>query len=299
MRELSVLALLALVSATELAAQSGDVPPIVKSLVNAERAFSRASIENGMRSAFLEYLTADAIIFRPRPVEGRRWYEERENPAGTLRWEPVFAVSAAAGDMGWTTGPWEFEAEGAGGPSVTYGHYVSVWKKQPSGAWRVVIDGGIVHPSPATSVAEATLDGYRRLAAFSETRPDLGAERALLLTWDHSFSTATTEDGFRAAFTHFASADVRVYRMGGLPLVGKGGAAAGLTGAQLPASWEPMAADVSESGDLGYTYGVAKAEAEGAEDASSYLRIWQREPGGDWLLALEITNPIPSGSGQD
>jgi len=51
-----------------------------------------------------------------------------------------------------------------------------------------------------------------------------------------------------------------------------------------PASWMPMHAVVSKSGDLGYTYGVG--------GAFSYLRIWKKAEG-KWAIVLDLASPIP------
>src|SRR5262245_51009985 len=83
------------------------------SLVAAERAFARASKDKGIREAFLEYLADDSIVFRPRAVSGRKWYQDRPESGGHLSWEPAFAEISRGGDLGYTTGPWSFRAKDA------------------------------------------------------------------------------------------------------------------------------------------------------------------------------------------
>jgi hypothetical protein len=46
--------------------------------------------------------------------------------------------------------------------------------------------------------------------------------------------------------------------------------------------WTPQAAFVSASGDLGYTYGLAKAEREGG-----YMRVWRNQDG-NWKVAYDL-----------
>jgi ketosteroid isomerase-like protein len=62
----------------------------------------------------------------------------KENPAPTsqLSWEPEFADIAKAGDLGYTTGPWEVRRTPQDAPAG-YGHYVTMWRKQPmvNGRW--------------------------------------------------------------------------------------------------------------------------------------------------------------------
>ena len=47
-------------------------------------------------------------------------------------------------------------------------------------------------------------------------------------------------------------------------------------------------ADMADSGDLGYTYGIA--EASGGK-LSSYLRIWRRM-GGRWRVVVDLALEI-------
>ena len=102
-------------------------------LVAAERAFSAMSVEHNMRDAFLEYMTEDAILFRPLPVNGRSVWKDRPGSKATLIWEPSHAELAAAGDLGWTTGPWEVRPppDSTGAPSApdtyAHGHFTTVW----------------------------------------------------------------------------------------------------------------------------------------------------------------------------
>ena len=61
-----------------------------------------------------------------------------------------------------------------------------------------------------------------------------------------------------------------------------------------------MAAEMSISGDLGYTYGIS--EVKTGESGSvvnrrgSYLRIWKKQSDGEWKVVLDMANPIPSDS---
>jgi ketosteroid isomerase-like protein len=66
-----------------------------------------------------------------------------------LTWTPVHADMAASGDLGYTYGTYEFRSIGkAGKPSIEYGKYVSIWKKQKDGSWKVVMDMGNSSPRP-------------------------------------------------------------------------------------------------------------------------------------------------------
>jgi ketosteroid isomerase-like protein len=265
------------------------------SLVSAERAFSKTSVSKGIREAFLTYLAGDAIVFRPHPVEGRKWYQERPATPALLTWEPAFAEISRAGDLGYTTGPWEFKPDSAKDGPSTYGHYVSVWKKQPDGAWRVVIDVGIVHPKPETPAAGPTFPAMTKRKAAPSV--DVEAERAALLNVDRAFAKASASQGAVVAFTSFVADDARFYRMNTFPLIGKEKARSALSEKPGLLTWQPIAADLSRAGDLGYTYGSAEfkptANDNGAVESSCYLRIWRKDTNGAWKVVLDLDSPIP------
>jgi hypothetical protein len=108
---------------------------------------------------------------------------------------------------------------------------------------------------------------------------------------DNDFSNTASAEGYRGALKEHSSSAVRIYREGHFPFVGIGALEKDFTG---PSRWSPISGEVAKSGDIGYTYGIASADAgETDPGKSSYLRIWKRQAGGSWKLVLEITNPIP------
>jgi hypothetical protein len=80
------------------------------SLVEAERAFARTSVQKGIRESFLEFFAEDGINFQPHPVKTREAILKRLAPATrppvVLNWEPAYADISRAGDLGYTTGPY-------------------------------------------------------------------------------------------------------------------------------------------------------------------------------------------------
>ena len=60
-----------------------------------------------------------------------------------LTWTPTDAVMSPDGDMGYTWGHYVGHSKDANGnPVVTSGRYITVWRKQPDGTWKVVLDAG-------------------------------------------------------------------------------------------------------------------------------------------------------------
>jgi ketosteroid isomerase-like protein len=61
----------------------------------------------------------------------------------TLRWRPTRAEILIPGNIGYTVGRYErFKADSVGTIRKEIGTYATVWKKQPDGSWKVLLDTG-------------------------------------------------------------------------------------------------------------------------------------------------------------
>ena len=67
------------------------------------------------------------------------WREEGEIPSFTLTWEPEHVVVSESGELGYTFGSNAISVDDSTGASTTTkGKYVTIWRKQPDGSWKVV-----------------------------------------------------------------------------------------------------------------------------------------------------------------
>lgn len=67
-----------------------------------------------------------------------------------LTWTPTDAVMSPSGDMGYTWGHYEGHSKDANGnPVKTSGRYMTIWRKEPDGTWKVVLDAGSNEPADA------------------------------------------------------------------------------------------------------------------------------------------------------
>ncbi len=280
----AVLCLLGLSSLSALAASAG-APADLRSLVEAERAFSRLSVEKGIRTAFLANLAPDSIVFRPLPVSGRKVYEESPEAAAKLTWRPTFADIARAGDLGYTTGPYELVPGGRGAAAPQYGHYVTVWRIQPDGSWKVVIDVGNSHPRPAAEAPDLKFDEVW-MPTPPQAAPDPGAVRSALLAVDWALSAAAAKTGLPEVLSAVYADDVRVYRPDMEPIIGRTSFEKASPGPPGKWKWIPQDGGISSSADLGFTYGSLEAGSQ----AYSYFRIWKRS-GDSWSVVLDLLSP--------
>lgn len=67
-----------------------------------------------------------------------------------LTWTPTDAMMGPTGDMGYTWGHYEGRSKDASGnPVLTSGRYITMWRKEPDGSWKVVLDAGANEPPAA------------------------------------------------------------------------------------------------------------------------------------------------------
>ncbi len=278
-------------------ADSKDYIEMSNSLVNAERAFARAALANGIRDAFLTYLADEAIIFQPDIIEGKTWYANRDSIAGILSWRPIYADVSLAGDLGYTTGPWEYRKEKMEDDPVAFGHYVSVWKKQADGEWRVAIDVGIGYAGPDTTVSELVLAADKAGAAKPLQDAEVEDLQQSLLEADLTFAKSSEANGFDQAFLACSTENVRLYRDNNFPLTGRDASVKLLAEQSAKLTWQPRAAVVARGGDLGYTYGHSTfvSDNPGSEPKQdAYFRIWKKQVGHEWKVVLDLKSPLPS-----
>jgi ketosteroid isomerase-like protein len=121
--------------------------------LDADRAFSADAAASGVGEAFARFAAADGALLGSGPslVLGpdaiRAAFAGR--PAGaTLVWRPVDAVASDAGDLAFTVG--EAESRNPATGAVGHSKYLTVWRLQPDGEWRYVVDGGNARPAVAT-----------------------------------------------------------------------------------------------------------------------------------------------------
>src|SRR5437867_3894625 len=179
-------------------------------VVDAERSFARYSVEHGMREAFLQFLADDAILFRPLPVNGKKWFEGRPPAPGALLWQPTYARVSEAGDLGVTSGPWEFKPSDTTAAS-SFGHFLTVWRKQADGTWRVELDAGIGHPRlDRTPELDARADPAREPVLLSPSASARAAQS--LLAAERRLGKLAANWGLAEALAARATGDFRLYR---------------------------------------------------------------------------------------
>lgn len=286
-RVLAVLAILGLVAVRFTGAQS-DTSPALQALVDAERAFAETATHKGIRDSFLEYFAEDAIAFDPAPISATA--RLRSRPARPfseleLRWEPRTGDVAASGELGWLTGPSTFTDHTVPNPKPQPGNYLSIWRRQGDGPWRVFIDVGSQPPQPVTFAPGFTRFPLRTRYAGKDSKE---AAASALRTADDALNAQIGKAGSGAAYAEVTTSASRLHRNGFLPPIGPSAIRSWMNEHAAAMTASSGAVDAAVSGDLGYSYGLYDVKGTTPQHGA-YVRVWQREASGKWLVVADVT----------
>lgn len=130
---------------------TSTVQPGTTFLFDLERKFA-AAVAKGGGAAFASYFDKNGMTLanRQAPLIGQpaiaahaKWSPNDYQ----LTWTPEGGELSADGAMGYTWG--HYEGWSLKGSGIEQGRYVTVWKKEPDGTWKVVMDSSNENPPEA------------------------------------------------------------------------------------------------------------------------------------------------------
>lgn len=129
----------------------GDAPPDPSALLDADRAFALATAERGAEGWVSWFAEDGAMLVPGREIRGHEEIRAAMEPAFAepgyaLEWSPERGEIAASGDLGYTVGRYRRTRLVEGDTTRSTGAYVTVWRRQPDGSWRVALDLGVPDP---------------------------------------------------------------------------------------------------------------------------------------------------------
>jgi ketosteroid isomerase-like protein len=128
-------------------------PQDSKAILQADRDFARMASDSGISIAFVYFAADSATMLRrgSTPIVGRKAIRAlfADEAGTTLKWDPYYGDIAASGDLGFTLGKSQYiYKDSTGAEKISYGYYVTIWKKQSDGSWKYVLDTGVSAPPP-------------------------------------------------------------------------------------------------------------------------------------------------------
>ena len=254
----------------------------LEKLVGTERAFAKTALEKGTRSAFLEFMSSDAVVFTPdRTLAKPFWTARPESPAALI-WAPNFADISSNGILGYTTGNWEYRAKGREDAPGAFGNFITVWVRQPSGQYRWVVDIGVNH---------AKSDKYSE--DFAPPKPGSGNPNNISAADSaNRFYEMAAKQGIQKAYSTFADNDVRFFRENEFPASGRGPLLERVKKNRGTFSF-PKRSVFFESADIAYTNNPYTFMPDnGPVETGNFLQIWKLIDG-KWKIVLDVFKPVP------
>jgi len=147
MKTLNLIFVSFLIMAVSSYAQKVDIEGDRAALSNADEEWSKVAAAKDVEG-FTAAVTETGSILPPNTpiLTGkeaiRQWASNlTANPGFALSWRPTTVDVANSGDLGYTVGTYELKIhDAAGNPVTDRGKYVTVWRKQSGGNWKVVFD---------------------------------------------------------------------------------------------------------------------------------------------------------------
>lgn len=146
MRLTAVVAVSLLVAACSTPAPSADRAALERQVADAERAFAQTMADRD-HAAFTSFVSEEAVFFNgDTPMRGRAavasaWKRFYERPAAPFSWQPRVVQVLDSGTLALSTGP-VFDPAGK-----CIASFLSIWRLEAPGVWRVVFDKGGACPA--------------------------------------------------------------------------------------------------------------------------------------------------------
>ncbi len=116
-------------------------------IMQTDRDFNRAT-QAKRAEGWLLYFALDEAAIPDPPTAGRQAITERyqkmfADPDFSLTWEPAKAEVFPSGKLGHTVGTYVAKFKNKEGKTMeSHGHYITIWRKQEDGSWKIISDMG-------------------------------------------------------------------------------------------------------------------------------------------------------------
>jgi ketosteroid isomerase-like protein len=265
----------------------------LNSLVANEFAFASKAKEVGVKESFLQFIADDGILFRPGPVNGKKYLSENKSSNAYLAWYPTNAAVARTGDLGFTTGPWEYRKNKTDSTAIAFGNFCTVWRKQPDNSWKFVVDIGndndkpIRKPLPLKYDTTQFKNSQRLIRGAKHEKPEE------LLNLDREFSSIASKTSLAQTYQKYINDKTEILRDGTSPLTGSSSIVEFVSQGRFHYKFVPAGGGISSLKDFGYTFGelIIYKDEPSLGDQYNYLRIWQKDEK-HWALLVEVNSKL-------
>ena len=259
-------------------------------MLETDRAFGRLVAEKGIKSAYLEYLSDDSVVFRPNPTNGREfWKATQISPTELYFRSPTYTDIASNGMLGYTTGSWQMYTKGRTDAPAKVGQYVTIWERKLNGDYRATLDMTITHEALAPEQVKRITPAIKSRDANKNGWSAADASMKFL-------KLGMTEKTLGGAYKEYAAEDVRLLIEREPPIKGK---KAVVSAAKKYTSINyPENVSLFEAGDMAYVWNPCEYQnsLEGREKGNC-LHVWKLRDEKWWIVlgvfAREVNDARP------
>ena len=261
-----------------------QLPDKVGGLIQADRNAAIISKTQTPHAALSSIIDKSSTFYVPSAVNAFNYLNNRPNIADVMSWDPNFALVSKSQEWGVTSGKFEFQKVGA---IKRYGQYVTIWKRDKKGAWKVDLRAEVENfgkNTPKELVYQEPDDSWF-LKHKSQVR--LKQREDVVLSTDQLFATVLKADNQRA-YDEFLAEDVRFYYPWSEEIEGKKNVLSFLKKQRVEIVTEPQNVGRAYSGEFAYTQGTATVHNKDKAVKFNYVRVWQLKDDFQWKVILEM-----------
>jgi ketosteroid isomerase-like protein len=124
-------------------------------LLNADRSWNDASLRKGYYRSRMDFVADDGIELNEgdMPLPGKQAITDyalnhsADDSTQKLQWVALKAEVSSSGELDYTYGSYSVQTKTKDGKDTTnYGAYLTVWKRQPDGLWKFLVDAPVSTP---------------------------------------------------------------------------------------------------------------------------------------------------------
>ena len=246
----------------------------IEKLIATEKSFAAAALKTNTRGAFMAFMdSTEAVVFNNgQIVDAFAKWSNTVADTTKLIWQPAYAGLAQSGELGFTTGPWQFK-NNLQGSTVAAGSFATIWNLDKNGNWKFLVDIGTDCPTEIPYTVDSVKKWVGNTIDDLDTKDALTIDRIFIQQY-----AAIKNDAFKAVVTENSWFNLQ----GQAPIKGTQNILANL--GQIPAGldFNPLGGGISASSDFAYVYGTVRREAK----IANYLRVWQKS-GDKYSLLLQ------------
>lgn len=137
---------------------------------------------------------------------------------------------------------------------------------------------------------------FSLFVSISLAQVNVEKEKEAIKQADIEFSNLSVKEGFHNAFLAYVADDGVLLRPNSYPVKGRKAIEelySKSSDSSFTLTWKPLFADVSSSGDLGYTYGTWEFKTKTGDDKPSYgtyTTFWKKDKNEKWKFVLDTGN---------